>query len=273
MAQLPAFCDNCGAVFPSGFAIRGEGAKTFVGNKSGPCPVCGRMGSVPDGVFDVTDNVIRLLSGPQKTVEQLRKLASVIKEARETVEKPNKAVEKIKNEAPELSSIVDALPKTRNELYGFLTIILMAVGSIIAVAALYKNDSPSEADIQNMIDNTIEQSFQKSEALETQRPQQKTQSVEKQQRGGVMDFKDKQFKNEKMRLDGNTFINCQFENCVIEYGGGPPPDMSGCRFTGVQWSFTEAALNTVQFMQALYHGMGEGGQQLIEQTFENIRKK
>ena len=99
MPQLPAFCDNCGTVFPSGFAISGGGSATLIGNKSGPCPACGGMGSVPDGVFNVTGNVVRLLSGPQKTIEQLQKLASVINEARRTVEEPNKAVEKIKKEA------------------------------------------------------------------------------------------------------------------------------------------------------------------------------
>lgn len=170
MPQLPAFCDNCGAVFPSGFAISGGGSATFIGNKSGPCPSCGGMGSVPDGVFSAAGNVIRLFAGPQKTIEQLQRLASVISEARNTVSEPNKAVEKIKREAPELSSIVDALPKTRNELYGFLTVLLMAVGTVIAGAALYKDHSPSEADVQSMIDKTIERSFQEHNEMKKQQP-------------------------------------------------------------------------------------------------------
>jgi len=169
MPQLPAFCDNCGTVFPSGFAM-GGGSATFIGNKSGPCPACGEMGSVPDGVYNVTGNVIRILSGSQKTIEQLQKLASVISEARKTVSEPNKAAEKIKQEAPELTSIIDALPKTRNELYGFLTVILMAVGTAIAGVALYKDSPPSDVDVQNMIDKTIERSFQEREKLENQKP-------------------------------------------------------------------------------------------------------
>lgn len=87
-----------------------------------------------------------------------------------------------------------------------------------------------------------------------------------------MEFDGKRFKNEKIRLDGNTFAQCQFENCVMEYGGGPPPRIVKCTFHGCQWSFTEAASNTVAFLQGVYHGMGDGGRQLVEQTFENIRK-
>lgn len=168
MPQLPAFCDNCGTVFPSGFAISGGGSVTLIGNRSGPCPVCGSMGSVPDGLFSAAGDVIRLLAGPQKTVEQLQRLASVIAEARKTVSEPNKAAETIKREAPELSSIIDALPRTRNELYGFLTVLLMAVGTVIAGAALYKDRSPSEADVQNMIGKAIERSFREHEETSKQ---------------------------------------------------------------------------------------------------------
>ena len=159
MSQLPAICDNCGAVFPSGLAVSGMS----VGVKSGPCPACGRMGSIPDGIYNITGNVIRLLAGPQKTIKQLQQIADVIAEARDTVAEPNKAVEIIKQEAPELSSIVDVLPKTRNELYGFLTVLLVAVGTVITGIALYKDKAPSEVDVQNMIDKTIEQTMQQQE--------------------------------------------------------------------------------------------------------------
>ncbi|WP_237772620.1 hypothetical protein, partial [Vibrio parahaemolyticus] len=46
MPHLMAVCDNCGNEFPSGFFIEGCSNVTFTGNKSGPCPNCGGMGSV-----------------------------------------------------------------------------------------------------------------------------------------------------------------------------------------------------------------------------------
>lgn len=170
MPRVPAFCNNCGSVFPSGFSVSDEGTLTVVGCKSGPCPRCESMGSVPDGVFRAAGDIIRLLAGPQKTIEQLQALASIISEARNTVSEPHKAVDRIKREAPELSLIVDVFPKTRNELYGFLTVILMAVGTVIAGAALYKDRSPSEADVQSMIDKTIERSFQERGETKKQQP-------------------------------------------------------------------------------------------------------
>jgi hypothetical protein len=87
-----------------------------------------------------------------------------------------------------------------------------------------------------------------------------------------MEYKSTQFKNDEVRLDGNAFVGCSFNNCVLVYGGGPLPVMINNSLKDVRWDFREAASNTIQFMTAIYHGMGEGGRQLVEQTIENIRK-
>jgi hypothetical protein len=61
--MAPAVCDNCGTVFPSGIAF-GPGASDIrmTGNKSGPCPNCGGMGSVPDGVYDTLGDTLNVVS-------------------------------------------------------------------------------------------------------------------------------------------------------------------------------------------------------------------
>ncbi len=163
---LPAICDNCGAVFPSGVAVSG----TVIGCKSGPCPACGGMGSIPNGTYQIAGNVIRLLAGSQKTINQLRGLAAVVTEARKITKEPNSALEKIKREAPELSSIADVLPKTRNELYGFLTVILMIIGSIIAAGALFKDQAPTDDQVQRLIDKSIERAFKENPKIEKPQP-------------------------------------------------------------------------------------------------------
>ena len=170
MPHIPAFCDNCGAVFSSGIVIENSVNLTLSGNKSGPCPACGGMGTIPDGVFTVTSNIIKLLTGPQRTTEQLQHLARVIVDARKNVKEPNTTASKIKLEAPELSSIVDVLPKTRPELYSFLTVILMAIGVVIAVYGSYKDREPTVDEIQKMIDQSIEQAIEESKSPKVIQP-------------------------------------------------------------------------------------------------------
>jgi hypothetical protein len=49
-------------------------------------PLCrqrGGMGHIPDGVFNFVGNTIQILSAPQRTVNELSRLAQIIREARE----------------------------------------------------------------------------------------------------------------------------------------------------------------------------------------------
>ena len=163
MPDIPAFCDKCGAIFRSGIFIGGGGVATLVGNKAGPCPSCGSMGTIPDGVFSAAGNVLRLLSGPSKTVNQLKQLASVISEAQRTQEEPNIVADKIKEEAPELASVIDALPQTRAELYSFILVIFTAITMLIAVSNLNNNETLSEAEIEKMVEESIEKSIGESQ--------------------------------------------------------------------------------------------------------------
>ncbi len=82
----------------------------------------------------------------------------------------------------------------------------------------------------------------------------------------------KTFENEKIRVDGNEYIKCKFLKCELQYGGMDAVGFNGCDFHESNWVFVEAADRTIGFITALYHGMGEGGKKLVEQTFENIRK-
>ena len=65
---LPARCQVCGTWFPSGFMIGFGSTAGMVGNTSGPCPVCGGMGRIPDGVYNfekLVEQVVPQLSGPE----------------------------------------------------------------------------------------------------------------------------------------------------------------------------------------------------------------
>lgn len=57
--QIPTFCTR-GHVFSSGMSIEGENI-TLTSNKAGPCPVCGQMGDVLEGDFNIKGNEIEVL--------------------------------------------------------------------------------------------------------------------------------------------------------------------------------------------------------------------
>jgi hypothetical protein len=80
-------------------------------------------------------------------------------------------------------------------------------------------------------------------------------------------YKDHQFSNEPVELDGNKFEGCTFAKCKLVYRGSTPPGLSRCRFDDCSWEFDDAAGRTVAFLRGLYHGMGDAGRRLVEETF------
>ncbi len=80
------------------------------------------------------------------------------------------------------------------------------------------------------------------------------------------------YKNITIDLDFQEFSECIFDGCTLVYAGGAPPSIVGCTFKESNFIFEGAAANTIQFMAALYRGAGEGGKDLIEKTFDNIRQ-
>ena len=128
MSSIPAFCQNCGAVFPSGFHFENVEQLTLSGNKSGPCPVCGEMGEIPDGVFTVTEDTIELISGPERTVEQLRRLAEVLRKAQGEGSDKEEIQREVSKIDPELSKLVDWLPESEAARYAMMTVLISFIG-------------------------------------------------------------------------------------------------------------------------------------------------
>jgi len=86
--------------------------------------------------------------------------------------------------------------------------------------------------------------------------------------GSKMIYREAHFVKETLSIDGDSFFNCQFEECQLVYSAALPFSMSGNNFHNCKWVFTGAAQATLSFMYALYHG---GMKEVVEQTIENIR--
>lgn len=91
MVMLPAICDNCGTIFDSGFDFANVRNISMRGNKSGPCPKCGEMGSIPDGVYDVVDNVINVTALSKLSNVQLLKIRDDLQNA-QTIEQQKEII-------------------------------------------------------------------------------------------------------------------------------------------------------------------------------------
>lgn len=107
MQHPVAKCQNpaCAAVFPcTAFAISNSRNVRFSGVQTN-CPECGGVANVLDGTFDFVGDTIRLLSGPQATIDVLQQVAQVIRDSLAAGETAEKTFDRVTQVAPWLSSL------------------------------------------------------------------------------------------------------------------------------------------------------------------------
>jgi hypothetical protein len=69
-----------------------------------------------------------------------------------------------------------------------------------------------------------------------------------------MEFFDQEFYEQTIRLDGNSFVNCQFEDCVLEYGGHMGVGLNSSTLKNCKLQLDGHAALTVQFLAAWRRG-------------------
>ncbi|MBI3880150.1 MAG: SEC-C domain-containing protein [Verrucomicrobia bacterium] len=151
MAKIPVVCQRCGEFFVAAHLIGGNARVTFTDVGMGPCPKCGGMGKVPDGSYEFIDNSIRLLSGPGITIGHLKKLAAIVLRAKQTNAVAETVRSDVKKDLPELSHLAEALPKTRAELYAFLSLLV----ALIALLLKAEKSEPKQSVTAEQVINSV----------------------------------------------------------------------------------------------------------------------
>lgn len=131
--SIPAFCDNCGKPFPSGFAGGGSATLIMRGNKSGPCPHCGGMGTILDATYRLDKGIIEVLAASSPTRERLEKLRDVLIEARKTGAGVTEVKDMVETSGLGFSKVSDFVPQTANELYQFLGLLIALISLAVAL--------------------------------------------------------------------------------------------------------------------------------------------
>ena len=80
--SIPVYCPACGAIFPSSFLTFGNDVKGLVLNRNMErCINCGSIAQVVDGVFDIANNLISIITAPKYTHDILTKFENAAKDA------------------------------------------------------------------------------------------------------------------------------------------------------------------------------------------------
>jgi hypothetical protein len=151
MPRIPAICNTCGTIFESFVDVKSIN-NTFTNCSSGPCPKCGGMGDIPNGVYSaVSETILEFTSGDISKL-QLKKFLSILESAKDEKTETNELAKSIRTQTPELKKISDILPKTRQELYLFLTLIITIIYLFLDQPSITNND----VDVEKIINQSIE---------------------------------------------------------------------------------------------------------------------
>ena len=69
-------------------------------------------------------------------------------------------------------------------------------------------------------------------------------------------FNHNTFVGQRIQIDGSTFTNNVFQNCVLVYGGGPL-DFNHNTLHGVRWEFVDSAARTLGLLSSFYQSGGQ----------------
>lgn len=147
MFNLPAICDKCGTVFASSFVV-GPGVKVIISSsKSGPCPKCGSMGTVPDGVYEIIDEVTAILKADNgKKIYKLMSILDNVK-ANDTL---NDIERKIKKETPQYNGIMGVIRKLCDRNKNVFAAIGLISNIIFGTLTYIQGSTGRESIQQNM---------------------------------------------------------------------------------------------------------------------------
>ncbi len=122
MFEFPARCTRCGTIFRSGIAADNASNMSMSNNMAGPCPRCGAMGRVIDGVFDVSQGKISVRAAPPETFAVLKALEAALAAARAGAE-AEIIIDDLRKTSPEIAK--DAQRDLNKGVLAFLVAMLL----------------------------------------------------------------------------------------------------------------------------------------------------
>lgn len=173
-APLPVYCERCNVILPIPMYVSiSGGASVTIQGCTSHCPRCGGVAAILQGVYTaLSDTAVAITSG-KVSPGDVRRLVAILESAPAREASSDQVAQQVKTEVPELSSIADVLPRTRNELYAFLVVLIGGLSLLSPKCdSLRQVSGPTvpSTSIEQVVVQTLEQ-VAPSSAPQQQSPQ------------------------------------------------------------------------------------------------------
>ena len=145
MSTLPAICQTCGTIFLSGCSFENSTNITLSGNLSDPCPQCGRMGRIPDGLFNFIGEAAEAIESSDITTSRLQELIDLVHGlATDSSMTPERVADAVAETAPSLGMLLKKYlaPQSAADFYAMLAALIGLLALLLGMMAQGQHATP-----------------------------------------------------------------------------------------------------------------------------------
>jgi len=125
------------------------------------------MGRVPDGIYRYSNGVLRLLTGPNVSVQKLRSVEAILRDARSKASTKAELLKKIEAASPETANALVTVPD-QNGLLAWLAVVIAIVSLAIQIHSTYFE--VDDSDLQKMFMEHLLKEAQPQPQEQTKQP-------------------------------------------------------------------------------------------------------
>jgi len=146
--MIPAICSRCSTVFGSTNAIGGNAKNVQLSNVGvGPCPECGGMGKVPDGIYDLQNDTLKVVRSSGIPAPALQGLIDLLEALRRGDASNEEVIQRVEADTPALAPTVRNV-LAKSDPAKWITLL-------IAVIALYLQATAKQPSSAEEVSNAI----------------------------------------------------------------------------------------------------------------------
>jgi SEC-C motif len=153
MPIVPAICDQCGTVFAAPFQLQTGAQVGFTNVGSGPCPRCGSMGTIPDGLYEAFGDTLRILP---RSASSLARLAAAVRSAQEQGMDREAAAAAIENEAPEFAALASDVRERSGWNLNLWLMFLLALITLLVTSGEAISNTLSNQELDHLFQEFVQ---------------------------------------------------------------------------------------------------------------------
>lgn len=107
MKFIPAYCNNCKILFRSAYtSMFGNAARLNMQGNLESCPKCNQMARTADGLFNLTNDMVEVISAPAVTFEMVSALKEFAAQSLHDKAEDNKIIAGLESINPDVANLV-----------------------------------------------------------------------------------------------------------------------------------------------------------------------